>query len=1184
MNSEIQLEATASKFDRDLRNIGENWSKYTGPAVRCGFEAEFASSIDHSEFADKLHVALGINRSSIAVNPHYGASHNGDYRYWSVESDTSITIAGVHRHQIELVSPILGLDAMLSSMSKVFDLLADVGRTNSSTGLHMTFSLKDIDLSTVNVAKLALLLGEEYWAEAFDRTETTYAVAVTPLIQEFIESKGSRALLASRSLDVDAFMSNLNTHDRRHSINATKILGVNQDKQCIELRLPGGPDYQTKFSLCSRIARRFAYALYASTCDAYNDVFALKVLRIARKHMEQVNQQFGDALALRITESPSGYRIFAKRGDGKHEPFVEIVMYGGSVAKIGLSPRTAEPLSDRAAYSIEEFATKLSRSGMTVHGKTLKLSWRDADTIDWRTLETKFQRIRPAISLLQLCGIESKSDVAQYLLQCAEHSKPHIVAHLVDPLGYMYDSKDDANYAAHAGMWVGRTLGHNDMQAISYLRKAIASGIGGSRSLKFCAGAGILPANPNGAAYLTTLADFLARDDNHRVNDPDLVPTLIVMALNSNSDAKMCLDIMAERGNQALSDVHDIASRFATLISTDGRELLDMLQVVRHYAGGLIADLHSLVACKQNPKLRDALMPVLIRAFQGVGYSRGNGTDLMHLPVSDSEWGELGVTEIPELLPADDEDDVDYIEAIINTLTGASQDTPYEIGKYSRDSVRRALDNPKLIAYIQKPDIIRDTELIESLIHHWFDIKGWQSQQPNFLNLLKTNAHLSNDFVNIAMTSEARDSIDSMVYTDVVAILRNAFRKGELEFSRRVGFDGDGNQNLISYVRSALLCGHNSRGSVHFARALMNDLAGEVLSSWLGSGRVHVGDLRMTNPLSSICGELDDCARLSIQLDHHYVYIDLVAALTKAALEGTTNLHWYASDMSRLADELRIQVRDVPAPKPAISTYAPAADTHSLDEPTRPDGFVEKPLPLDELIRSIDDSSFFAVIPDDGVSTEETASDRQDVLMAAFDVAPESDVRAVFAHVESGVISPAMQRLFYMHIVGLGMNTKDLTNPVIFAVGLNYPRFIDNVFSTLNRYNATQKVTRIFGHSLNDAFYLLLTQTTAPLSKQIGVVEYLSTLGKFSSRVKPDIMFSARSVLYFKKLLASSMLHSFARYNAKEVVVSLSRVMSSAGVNLQHNRNYPLLIALAKYSGMTRTEYKQTFDAVTDYE
>lgn len=1175
MTSEIQLEATASKFDRDLRNIGENWSKYDGPAVRCGFEAEFASQLEHHEFADKLHTTLGINRSSIAVNPNYGASHGGDYRYWSVESDSTIRTPHPYAHQIELVAPIMGLDAMLSSMSKVFDLISDIGHTDHSTGLHMTFSLQDIDLSKINVAKLALLLGEEYWAEAFDRTDTTYAVAVTPLIQEFIESKGSRALLASRSLDVDAFLSNLSTAERRHSINATKILAVDPDKQCIELRLPGGPDYQTKFSLCSRIARRFAYALYASTCSAYDDVFALKVMRIAGKHKEQLDQSFGDALAVRVVEAPNGFRIFTKRDGGKHVPFVEVTVAHGAVSRIGLAQQTPEPVSDQAAYSIEEFANKLSGRGLTVHGKTFKLSWKDADVIDWRTIGMKFQRIRPTISLLQLCGIESKSDVAMYLVQCAERGNYGTVAHLIDPLGYMYDSKDDANYASNAGMWVGRMINYTDTFAVRAVQEAVA-GIGGYRSAKFCAGAGILSHSPSNPAYLTTLSDILARDDDHKIIDQDLVPTLLVLALNDISDAKMCLDIMAERGNNALNDVQDIASRLTTLLPVIGRDILDMLRTVNSYAGGLISIINRLICCQQNKALRDALMSSLIHVFQGVGYSRGNGTDLSHLPVSDDEWHSLGVTEIPELLPVDADDDM--FEEVIDNLVGSSDDLKMQ--KCSRDSIRRALDNPKMISYLQQPDILRDTELITSIMGHWFDMAGWSSAQPNFLGLLKSNAHLANDFVGIAMQSDYRTVIDQMPYADVAAIVRTAFRKGEKDFNQHVGFDGDGLLNLVAYVRAALLCGHNSRGSVHFARVLLNDLAGDVLAAWLTSGRIEAKDFNYTDTLASICYELEGCKELSITLDHHYVFIDLVVALQKSVLEGTENSYQYMANMNRLANELRIEVRDVPAPKPIVNTYAPASNPHSLGEPSRPEGFTAQPLPLDELLASIDDNTFFAAIPVDGVSTQETAEARQAQLLAALDSASESDIRMVFAHVESdeGEIRPAMRKLFYLLVVSMGTTEATLTNPDIFRVGLNYTMFVDNLLNLFRlRPREALKADTIFGYSFKDAFYLLLTQTTALPVKVTTAATYLYMLSSFATTVTPDIVFSARSVLYFKKLLAARVITSFDRTSGKSIVAALSNDMHRNYVQLQPNRNYPLLLALAKYAGMTRTEYNHTF-------
>lgn len=1181
MDSVTQLEATASKFDRDLRSMGDDWSKYNGPEVRCGFEAEFASSVDHYEFADKLHVALGINRSSVTVNPTYGASHSGDYRYWSVETDSTIEIDSMHNTRIELVSPIMGLDAMLASMSKTFDLLDSVGRTNASTGLHMTFSLKDIDLSKVNVAKLALLLGEEYWASAFDREDTTYAVAVLPMISELLEQPIAKAMLSAKQFDTRAFLDairNLETNPKYRTINASKILDRDEDTQCVELRLPGGPNYHKKFSLCSRIARRFAYALYASTCSAYDDVFALKVYRLAAKQREQQDQEFGDALTVRIVEAAKGYRIVTKRGQGKYRPFAEISVFAGSVTRLGLAPNCIEPLSDRAAQDIAEFATKISGSGMTVHGKNIRLAWKDADEIDWRTIRATFQPIRPTISLLQLCGITSKSDIAQYLIYCAERNKYYMIERLIDPLGYLHDPKDDAHYAVHAGYWVSRVAGGTDAKIAQEVLEALKE-VSGNRKAKFCAGAGIAYPDLN-ATFITELSTALANQSNYNVLDPNLIPSLLATLLNGmDSDIKMCLDIIAEIHPNLLVDVDDIAARFTSLIPTVSREYLDMSQTVASIGLSAIRSIVSLKACAQSKRLRDALVRGIIHALQGVGYSIRPNSNLLAIPASDEELRLLGATDLPELLPEDA--DEEHIEGVLDCLSGI--DNGLDIDKYSRDSLRRALDNRKLIAHIQTPRALRDEEQMMTLIGHWFDASGWESAQPNFLNLLKSSGHYANTLIHSANYEDRHSDVDRMNYRDVVDIVRTAFRKGESEFigqtlgdklNRTIEF------LLARYMRSALQRGNTPyRGSIHLARALLNDISKEALAKWIADGVLRLSTFHTTDDLlERVAVVLAESKEQSIPLDHHYDFLDYVAALQREKQAGTHYETIYNGSVAQIAQDYGITIREAAVPRVPVPVYAPAVDSHKLGDASRPDNFVPQALPLEEILASLDDSTFFAVIPEDGVSTQETAEARQERLLAAIDSASEADIKTIYDHVDTK-LSVSMRKLFYLLIIHSGVASSDMSNPAVYKIGINYPDFVDQLFSTIHRIMAhTDTIPSMFGYSPKDAVYLLLTQTTAAPTNMPLIGSYFSMLSYMAGTVGPDIVFSARSVLYLKKLRGLGF--ALTKENSRNCTLLISRELDRFHCKLEQNKNYPLLLALAKYADMTRQDYNSTFASV----
>lgn len=110
--------AIAAEFERDSMSLPDEAKS----KIRCGFEAEFASSIHNEAFADRLAAVLG--RGDINVSDNYGASHGSDYTHWSVEYDSSIPTDADHKYKIECVSPIQGPDETVRDMGKSYLSLA----------------------------------------------------------------------------------------------------------------------------------------------------------------------------------------------------------------------------------------------------------------------------------------------------------------------------------------------------------------------------------------------------------------------------------------------------------------------------------------------------------------------------------------------------------------------------------------------------------------------------------------------------------------------------------------------------------------------------------------------------------------------------------------------------------------------------------------------------------------------------------------------------------------------------------------------------------------------------------------------------------------------------------------------------------------------------------------------------
>lgn len=286
--------ALASQFDKDaLQSLPIE--------VRCGFEAEFASSEPRPEVAERLATILDIPAGSINVSNRHGASHGGGYTNWSVEADGSVPTDTEHPVQIEIVSPVLDYNEMLESMESVFEIIKDIGLTsqgadvgsNDSTGLHITFSSDDLDLNSIDPLKLVLLLGEHYYAQMFGRENSGYAASV---VQSISDSVGSGQLTTDdiREYIDDPTMGNL--HDivwtslkRTLSVNFTKS---RRNSGVIEFRLPGGKGYEHKFSKIAAVAKRFVHAMYAACSpDLYKEIYAKKLFKMVSTSQEAVVKQ-----------------------------------------------------------------------------------------------------------------------------------------------------------------------------------------------------------------------------------------------------------------------------------------------------------------------------------------------------------------------------------------------------------------------------------------------------------------------------------------------------------------------------------------------------------------------------------------------------------------------------------------------------------------------------------------------------------------------------------------------------------------------------------------------------------------------------------------------------------------------------------------------------------------------------
>ena len=109
-----------------------------------------------------------IGKPVVASSSYHSAERNDtDY---IVEPDSSLEADNSSDAGLEFISPPMPVDEMFSDMDKIVNWAENYGcYTNSSTGLHMNISVPDMSTAKLDFVKLALLMGDEYVLEKFER-------------------------------------------------------------------------------------------------------------------------------------------------------------------------------------------------------------------------------------------------------------------------------------------------------------------------------------------------------------------------------------------------------------------------------------------------------------------------------------------------------------------------------------------------------------------------------------------------------------------------------------------------------------------------------------------------------------------------------------------------------------------------------------------------------------------------------------------------------------------------------------------------------------------------------------------------------------------------------------------------------------------------------------------------------
>lgn len=251
------------------------WPYYTDMNVDSG-------GADIDQVADEFSSYMGkpVNASK---QYHGGRREAGTY---VVEPDGSLEGDNPGDEGLEFVSPPMPIDEMISDLNKVKAWAGEQGcYTNESTGLHINISVPNYSIEKLDYVKLALLMGDEYVLELFDRSGNTYAKSAIGKIKGMLQKNPDVAPKVMNKMR--EHMEDLATK-AIHSGITDKYTSINTKTGYIEFRSPGGDWLDSNFDKIENTLLRFTVALSAAIDPAaYRQEYLKKLYKLLEGSQEK---------------------------------------------------------------------------------------------------------------------------------------------------------------------------------------------------------------------------------------------------------------------------------------------------------------------------------------------------------------------------------------------------------------------------------------------------------------------------------------------------------------------------------------------------------------------------------------------------------------------------------------------------------------------------------------------------------------------------------------------------------------------------------------------------------------------------------------------------------------------------------------------------------------------------------
>lgn len=344
------------------------------------------------EVADSFSYVVG---KPVTASESYHGAVRSPGRY-IVEPDSSLSPDGDNEMGLEFVSPPMPLPEMFDDLDKVKRWADDRGcYTNSSTGLHINVSIQDKDLSKLDYVKLALLMGDKYVLEQFNRLGNRYAKSAMDIITQRVSQRPEDAEMMLQSMKNK--LGDLATKII-HSGATDKYTSINTKSKYIEFRSPGGNWLDDEFfNKVKPTLMRFVVAMDAAMDpQKYREEYLKKLYTLlAPKGKEDTLSYFARFAAGELPKA--ALKSFVKQAQLERKlekdplggqtwwwnvPYngqrIEVVAANKKEAKLvaaqewGLTPRQAEQIIVRDIRPIrpyEETPTQAPAQGPVLNGR-----------------------------------------------------------------------------------------------------------------------------------------------------------------------------------------------------------------------------------------------------------------------------------------------------------------------------------------------------------------------------------------------------------------------------------------------------------------------------------------------------------------------------------------------------------------------------------------------------------------------------------------------------------------------------------------------------------------------------------------------------------------------------------------------------------------------------------------------